>query len=307
MRPYLLFVSGITGIAGMSLAPAIGPVKALILAALFLSSYGFGQALTDCFQLDTDSLSAPYRPLVRGSIRASDVFTVSLIGLLLCGLVVSLYNPLNLLPAGLTVVGLATYTPFKRMWWSGPFYNAWIVGLLVVIGYLSAGGHLDRAAMSNTAFFGTLLTAFFGYANFVLAGYYKDISADRATGYRTLPVEFGMPRSCAASDLLALSTLVACGVAVVSTFDGTQSIPDLLVPSLIVAAGVVATVFAQLRLHRVNNEADAHRAIAPVVHSYILLLAGITMLSKPTWAGPLILLYVGFVVTMKLRPMDEQI
>ena len=36
-----------------------------------------------------------------------------------------------------------------------------------------------------------LLAVFFGYANFVLAGYFKDVDADRATGYHTLPVVFG--------------------------------------------------------------------------------------------------------------------
>jgi len=31
----------------------------------FFLGYGFGQALTDCFQIDTDTISAPYRPLVK--------------------------------------------------------------------------------------------------------------------------------------------------------------------------------------------------------------------------------------------------
>ena len=46
-----------------------------------------------------------------------------------------------------------------------------------------------------------MAATFFGYANFVLAGYFKDIEADRATGYRTFPVVFGRgaPRRGAAT------------------------------------------------------------------------------------------------------------
>ncbi|MGB5289679.1 MAG: hypothetical protein WBN42_14415, partial [Ignavibacteriaceae bacterium] len=68
MRPYLMFVSGVTGIVGMSFAASRDPIKtSLIFIASFLS-YGFGQALTDCFQIDTDSISSPYRPLTQGVV-----------------------------------------------------------------------------------------------------------------------------------------------------------------------------------------------------------------------------------------------
>src|ERR1041384_2446013 len=65
MRPYLLFVSGITGLAGAAFSPAIsaGALGGIAFASFF--SYGFGQALTDCFQIDTDSISSPYRPLTQ--------------------------------------------------------------------------------------------------------------------------------------------------------------------------------------------------------------------------------------------------
>ena len=53
MRPYLLFVSGITGIVGMSLGPDIISIKIILVFLASFLSYGFGQALTDCFQMDT--------------------------------------------------------------------------------------------------------------------------------------------------------------------------------------------------------------------------------------------------------------
>lgn len=306
MRPYLLFVSGITGVAGLSFAPDGTIWSTLCLALVFFLSYGFGQALTDCFQLDTDSLSAPYRPLVKGTIRRDDVMTVSVIGLTVIGVVVALYSYLNILLAGLTVVGVATYTPLKRRWWGGPLYNAGIVTMLFLIGFVSGMGAGSVGSWSLAAT-GAAFATFFGYANFVLTGYYKDISADRATGYRTLPVVFGMRTATVVSDALALLTLAGCGVAIYATLsDGTFHIGQG--PSfMLLVGGVVATVVAQARLHTVREESVAHRAIGPVVHAYILLLSAIAALQKPSWAPAVVLLYAGFVVAMKLRPMKQQI
>ena len=140
MRPYLLFVSGITGIVGLSFAPSISIPNLMILFLVFFLSYGFGQALTDCFQIDTDSLSSPYRPLVQGSIKRWQSLGVSLT-LLTVSCAILFFLNTWILPLGLLCVGgLITYTPFKRKWWGGPFYNAWIVALLPVIGKLAASG-----------------------------------------------------------------------------------------------------------------------------------------------------------------------
>ncbi|HLF13932.1 MAG TPA: UbiA family prenyltransferase, partial [Bacteroidota bacterium] len=126
MRPYLLFVSGVTGIAGMSFGDTSDPARLVsIFAACFLS-YGFGQALTDCFQTDTDAISSPYRPLTRGAISRNTTLAVSLAGLTGCISVLGYWEPMNILLGTLAGGGLATYTWFKRRWWGGPWYNAWI-------------------------------------------------------------------------------------------------------------------------------------------------------------------------------------
>ena len=96
MRPYLLFVSGITGICGMSFISELSITKSILIALASFLSYGFGQALTDCFQTDTDSISSPYRPLTQGRISKTQVLAVSIVGLVLCISVFAVYNPLNL-------------------------------------------------------------------------------------------------------------------------------------------------------------------------------------------------------------------
>lgn len=303
MRPYLLFVSGITGIAGLSLASDVPLPTLAILGLVFFFAYGFGQALTDCFQIDTDAISAPYRPLVRGTLLPRDVLVVSLSGLVVSGVIVVSFNPINAIAAGLTILGLATYTHFKRRWWAGPWYNAWIMSLLVLIGYQAAAGAVRAETIPGLALFGTMFAAFAAYANFVLTGYYKDVTADRATGYRTLPVVFGRRASAWVSDGFALLGFIGAGVALAATgWDWRVLVAG---PFLIAAAGFAGV--AQWRLHRVRTDADAHHAIEPVVHCYVLLLAGLAAANQPAWAPFLMALYLAFVWTVKHRPMAAQI
>ncbi len=305
MRPYLLFVSGITGLVGLALGPSVRLADTLALAVVFFLSYGFGQALTDCFQTDTDALSSPYRPLVQGRVRRRDVLAVSLAGLLLSGAVVMRHQVLNVPLALALVAGLATYTWFKRRWWGGPFWNAWIVAALMVVAWLSAVGRAGARPAWNAALTGALAAVFFGYANFVLTGYYKDVSADRATGYRTLPVVFGTRAAARVSDAFALLQLAGLGMAWIALAPAAGALAQVA-GGLFLASGVGAVALGQWRLRSVT-EATAYAAIAPVVHGYILTLAGIAALARPAWTPALWLCYAGYLLAMRSRPMAEQI
>jgi 4-hydroxybenzoate polyprenyltransferase len=301
MRPYLLFVSGITGMTGLALAPPLPFVYTAVLCAVFYVSYGFGQALTDCFQLDTDALSSPYRPLVRGTIRVKDVFRVSLAGLVVVGTVLAIFNWRTLPIVAVSVVGLATYTQAKRRWWAGPFYNAAIVGMLFLIGFGTGVGNVSVEGPSP-AFVATAGVAFFGYANFVLTGYFKDITADRKTSYETLPVAFGRKTSALVSDVFA-ALAVGCAAFVIASASTVMG--SIAVPAFV--AGVLATVLGQQRLHRLRTDEDAHLAIVPVVHAYLLLLTSVAALHRPGWSVFLVGFYVLFAVTMDRRPEQTQI
>jgi geranylgeranylglycerol-phosphate geranylgeranyltransferase len=305
MRPYLLFVSGITGIVGMSFIPELSALKAILVFAASFLSYGFGQALTDCFQIDTDSLSSPYRPLTRGIVTRNQVLVVSLVGLTFAIAVFAMFNPLNLILGAVAGVGLATYTPFKRRWWAGPFYNAWIVVVLCMIAFLSGGQKLST--VSSSPFVWAVPVVFFGYANFVLAGYFKDISADRPTGYRTLPVVFGRRVSAWVSDTFALLAVAFTIFVINQTKVRTHPPITYAVGTGFGLLGVLAAILGQVRLHMVRTDEEAHRAISPVAHGYILLLSCITVFLKPEWAFLLVIFYAGFVLVMEARPKRDQI
>jgi 4-hydroxybenzoate polyprenyltransferase len=305
MRPYLMFISGITGAAGLSFARTMNPAAAAaILLASFLS-YGFGQALTDCFQIDTDSISSPYRPLTQGKISPTVVLAVSCAGLTGCVAIFGVLNPWNVFLGMVSGAGLATYTWFKRRWWGGPFYNAWIVTVLFLMGTCLVTP--DREDISSAPMTAAILSVFFGYANFVLAGYFKDISADRATNYRTLPVVAGRRVSAVVSDLFAAFSVIAAALSVKLVGDVTHPTGIPVVPVVFCAAGFAAALVGQVRLHRVTSDAGAHRAITPGLYSYIFLLSAIASCRKPDWAIPLVLFILLFRIVLDRRPASDQV
>jgi 4-hydroxybenzoate polyprenyltransferase len=316
MRPYLLFVSGAAALAGLSFCADQSPRRTLAaFAALFLS-YGLGQALTDCFQTDTDSLSAPYRPLVAGAVSRRQVLAVSMTGLVLVVAVLALLDPRILVPGAAAVAGLLTYTFFKRRWWGGPPWNSWIVALIPLM------GRLTDSAWSPAAFAGApgtegaalglaVLAVFFGYANFVVMGYFKDISADRATGYRTLPVVFGWRAAAVCGDVLAVLAVAPAAAAVAMAAPGASSplAPDgVSVPALVALAAAVAVyVVAQAAMHRTRDERATGTPIANGVRALVLLCLAVGLSNRPGWWGALAVFYAFFELALRLRPERGQV
>ena len=301
MRPYLLFVSGITGIVGISFTVNLtAPDKLLIFIAAFLS-YGFGQTLTDCFQIDTDSISSPYRPLTQNIVSRNQFLVVSILGLLFCITIFSFYNLINLLLGLVSGIGLYTYTFFKKRWWGGPFYNSWIVVVLFII-CLQCGELVGRIDQPKIIF--TLFVIFFGYANFVVTGYFKDAEADRATYYNTIVVVYGRKISSLVSDVFVLLAL-GFTVSVLLSEKSIQSVS--FISYLFLLAAFIHAVVGQLRLHKVTRDSESHKPISNVLHSYILLLSFISSLQKPEWGIYLMVFYFLFIGTMKIRPSENQI
>ncbi len=307
-RPYLCFLSGVTGLVGLVL-PAAPPGRAALLGVafgVFFATYGFGQALTDVFQIDTDSLSSPYRPLTRGLVARRDVAAVSVAGLLGCGLALALLSWWTLPLSALGVLGLATYTPFKRRWWSGPLYNGWIVALLPLLGATVAGLE-PSAALAEPKVTLAMLSAFASYAVFVLLGYHKDVSADRASGYTTLPVRFGWRASVAVSAGFAatagLASAALLGLAGLPATGGLTAAAAVALAAL----GLGSLAYAHRVMLADERESEAHHAISHVVRGYVLLHLGEACAFAPRLVGPALLYAALFEVALALRPERTQI
>jgi 4-hydroxybenzoate polyprenyltransferase len=304
MRPYLIFISGAAGLVGLAfIREPDYPRVVLAFFPLFLS-YGLGQALTDCFQMDTDALSSPYRPLVRGIISRTQVLAVSLVGLAAGVLILACLNPVILVPGGLAILGLLTYTVFKRTWWGGPPWNSWIVALLPVMGRLVEEKYtLGRVfhSLDFRAFCLSVATVFFAYANFVVMGYFKDISADQKTGYRTFPVVFGWRPTAVYSDAVALAAALCAGAALYST--GRLNI--LGIAFFLLAASI--NLLAQVKIHRIREEKQAHGPIADVVRAFVLYCGAIILTLQPSWAYFVVLFYFLFEFSLLRRPEQSQV
>jgi geranylgeranylglycerol-phosphate geranylgeranyltransferase len=299
LRPYLFFVSGASGLVGLALA---GEVPAAVVAPAFLAfffSYGLGQAVTDVFQTDTDALSSPYRPLVRGEIAGGPVLAVSLVGLALCSAVFVILCPANGLLALAAVVGLLTYTPLKRRVWGGPFWNSWIVALLPVMG-LFCGARSATSGPTHSGLAWASLSVFFTYAVFVLLGYFKDVEADRRTGYETLPVRLGRPASVGIS-----AALCALGLAASARLVHGAALPS--VGGLLWLTGVLLLAGAHLRILPTTRDDEAHAAIAMVVRGYVALHLGEAALLRPSLEWLVLALYVLFEAALVRRPCRSQI
>ncbi len=306
MRPYLLFVSGSAGAVGFSFAHGAPWTDVLPGFIVLFLSYGFGHALTDCFQTDTDAISSPYRPLVRGLITRRQVMATSLLGLALSAVVLTGLNPMLLLLGAMAVLGLIAYTPFKRRWWGGPLWNSWIVALLPIIGWLSDPRNrlADLFQMLNPIslpFWAGVATVFFGYANFVVMGYFKDISADRKTGYQTLPVVFGWRTTAICSDILAAAAALSAGVSVAARTHAR------IVPMAVLGLGLLFSITAQVGIHRVRDEMRAHKSISHVVRVFMLYSLTIITSNVPSWLPLGILYYQLFEFALQSRPEKSQV
>jgi len=306
MRPYLLFVSGASGLVGLALAESPNGLLLVAAAVPFFLSYGLGQAITDTFQTDTDALSSPYRPLVRGEITQAQVLSISMGALLAIALLYALLNPWAMLPAALAVAGITFYTPLKRRWWGGPPWNSWVVAMLPLIGVLLGGGPLTEALARPTVWL-AMGSVYCSYAAFVLLGYFKDVEADRATGYDTLVVHFGRKPTVWVSALHTALAL-ACSVAlVVIGLQGPLSTLSRLVGGALWSGGVVVLALAHVRIASTTRDDEAHAAIALIVIGYVAFHLGEATLLRPAFAPAAALVFPLSILMLLRRPEKTQV
>lgn len=309
LRPYLLFVSGFTGLVGLAAGPPSSPLRFWSAFFAFFFSYGFGQALTDVSQVDTDSISSPYRPLTRGIITRSQVLFVSLAGFGLCSLVLLLCSVWAFLLYGVAVVGLALYTPSKRLWFLGPVWNSWIVGALPIVGFLCVSGS-PNAVFNRPLLWSLSISSFAFYAVFVVLGYLKDVSADRATGYRTIPVVYGW-----SATVMASFVFLGLGVAALGFFLKRELIyqraselqPVAILAMALAALAVIVNAASHLALLRIRDERDVQGPLAWVLRSYLYVHIAQCIALRSSLVVPVFALYLAFELILALRPDRRQI
>jgi 4-hydroxybenzoate polyprenyltransferase len=132
-------------------------------------------------------------------------------------------------------------------------------------------------------------------------GYFKDISADRQTGYNTFPVRFGWRANSIYSDLVALGAAVGSGASI--WLSGRLN----WLGAAVFVAGFLINVWAQVAIHRIRDEAKSHGPIANVVRAFVLYGLAMVLTMKPGWVLPAALFYGAFELVLKLRPERAQV
>ena len=300
MRPYLLFISGIAGLAGMAISKTeqVEWWRVLIAFIPFFFGYGFGQALTDCFQTDTDKLSASYRPLSQGIVSINSVFTVSIVGLFCCAIILYWMHFMSFILSCISVFGLATYSYIKRnFWFGGPFYNAWIVALLTIMGYFALSAPETRTFPIHLLPY--VFVSFFSYASFVLIGYLKDIDADKVTNYKTFPVVWGWNSSILLGDVFALASIFfICFQPLNNAF----AVVAATIASLIISYGQIVGHTAKNK-----NEQGDLIPILSTVRSFIFFHIAIVLHFQQSWWLYIIIYYILFELFLLKRPSRYQV
>ncbi len=168
------------------------------------------------------------------------------------------------------------------------------------MGYLSVARSSPISAGVASAELGSLLLlTLVAYAHFVLMGYLKDVSADRATGYNTFPVRWGYGPTVWASDVLLLAAIALCTEL---TSRSTIGLIFLCMGSLV---GVAGQVFAHVTKDR--REANTAFPILATVRGFVLWHLAVV---ATYWAGGwvyCVAYYVAFEVTLIRRPEHAQI
>lgn len=298
MRPYLWFISGFAGLSGVFVTIDVLDFRFYLSLVPFFLSYGFGQALTDCFQIDTDKISSKYRPLSKGIIDKKEVFWVSLIGLVICGAILFYLNLYNAIFALLSIIGLASYSYVKKNFWAlGPPLNSFVVSLLPVMGYLSF--LQDEEEINISEILPISLVMFLAYNIFVLMGYLKDISADRTTGYRTYPVVWGWDKTVLISDFLYI---ISFYLIYANHWLNEKS-------WIFYVSAIVCALSGQLKAHvqKVKTEEHAFFPIIQSVRAFLLICYAIICYFNSEMFLWFILTHLLFEVVIYYRPERSQI
>lgn len=209
-RPYTLFHSGLLAVAGAVVASGghVSPWRAGLAAVVTICGWEAGLYAGDYYDRKLDAISKPSRPIPSGRVSPREAF-MTMVALIAVGYLASLaLGWANLALAMLTTaLGIAYSKTFKSHALLGNFDRGVLGVCAVAFGALAAGwGPLPPLlALAALVFFHDSATN--------LVGAIRDVDGDRAAGYATVPVLYGVGRSSRiAAGFAALSALSGVGL-----------------------------------------------------------------------------------------------
>jgi len=205
----LPLTAGVCVILGELLALGRFPsVRAALLG--FLSVFLISAAaliLNDYFDLESDKINAPHRPLPSGLVTGQEVVMLTA-GVTVLGLLTSYLLSLEalLLASLVWVVGFLYNWRFKRAGFWGNLLVSFSVGMTFIFGGIAAGAPFERVVW----LFASL--SFLVNLGEEIAADAMDVAGDRVAGSRSLAVLYGSEAALKVSAALFLLVIVVSGL-----------------------------------------------------------------------------------------------
>ncbi len=207
MRPYTMFHPGLMAVAGAEVISAgqAPPWRVALAGLVTICGWEAGLYAGDYYDRELDARSKPSRPVPSGRVPAREAFW-TMVGLIAAGYAAALVLGMaNLvLAVATTALGIAYSKVFKAKALLGNFDRGVLavcaVGFGALAGWGPATGGREGLAVATLA-----ALAFFHDSATNLVGAVRDVEGDRAAGYGTVPVVYGVARAVAIAVALALA------------------------------------------------------------------------------------------------------
>jgi 4-hydroxybenzoate polyprenyltransferase len=268
-RPYTLFHAGTLALAA-ALVASEGHLSAPRAALIWLTpTVGWlaGLVTSDYHDRHLDRLEKPHRPIPSGRVGEREAFRL-MIGLIAAGFVGALLLGWRtfLLAWVVMALGIAYAGTFKAKGLLGHGDRGALAALTVVFGSLAATGGVPARVWPLVALF------FLHDSATNLLGAIRDLAGDRAAGYATIPVRYGVAVAVRIAGLLT-----GAWAAIALAYAVLLPLPPVSVGLIALALGLDGLALAQAAGARAAGpgaavgQATAERVAALGAHKVLVL------------------------------------
>lgn len=258
-RPYTMFHAGLVAVAGAELASSGhgAPWRVALAGVVTICGWEAGLYAGDYYDRDLDAHSKPYRPVPSGRVSPREAF-LTMLALIATGYLCALaLGPANLALAILTtVLGISYSKTFKARALLGNFDRGVLGACAALFGAFAVGTPLDGSVLL------LLVVVFLHDSASNLVGAIRDVNGDRAVGYETVPVVYGVEWAAGLAATLALGAAIA-SVALMLVLHPSPLAWVLLCGALALAASVYPRL--------VRGRAGLTRGRALAAHKYLVV------------------------------------
>lgn len=245
LRPLNLTISAFAVIITASILKQMGQVSVWFTALIVVVCYNAAaNSINDYFDLETDRINRPNRPLVTGDVKPQTALFLAII-LFIIGTILAFT-----LPFTATFIAVAIALPlmiFYSIWFKGmPLAGNFIISFILGLTFLFAGAALqDLETM--------IIPALLAFGLTIVRELVKDISdveGDRRTKLKTFPIKVGVKKAWTLVAVFAI--LIGIGV-IIPFVIGTYNYWYIIFVLFGVEIPLAITVFSMMKFPTITT------------------------------------------------------